>query len=288
MTQELSPGTLFTETLYETYGQSFTVDKVLFEHKTHHQHLVIFENNCFGTVMALDGIIQTTDKDEFSYHEMLTHVPLFSHPNPQKVLIIGGGDGGILREVVKHPRVKSVTQVEIDHAVIDMCKKYFPQHSDGAYDNDKVTIVIDDGAKFVEKCDEKFDVIISDSTDPIGPGEVLFTSSFYQNQKKCLNKGGIVVAQNGVAFMQIDEVQTTYQRLQPLYKDVTFYTTAVPTYIGGLMTLAWASDNEALKATDLKTLEERFAEANITTQYYTPQVHLAAFALPQFIQKIIC
>ena len=226
----------FNETLYDAYSQEFTVDKVYFEQKTDHQHLIIFENAKFGRVMALDGIVQTTEGDEFIYHEMMTHVPLLAHGNAKRVLIIGGGDGGILREVCKHGSVEHITQVEIDLQVVEMCKKYLPNHSAGAYDDPRVNIVIDDGANYVRQSDEQFDVIITDSTDPIGPGDVLFTSDYYQHCKARLREGGVMVAQNGVAFMQIDEVFTTAQRMQPYFTDQTFYCAAVPTYVGGVMT----------------------------------------------------
>ncbi|WP_373020173.1 polyamine aminopropyltransferase [Thiomicrorhabdus sp.] len=273
----------YLETLYPTWGQQFVMDEVLFEVDTGHQHLVIFNNAQWGTVMALDGVIQTTEKDEFIYHEMMTHVPMLAHGNAKKVLIIGGGDGGILREVLKHESVESVTQVEIDQQVIDMCIQYLPNHSAGAYDNPKANIVIDDGVEFVNNCTEKFDIIISDSTDPMGPGEVLFTSRFYQGIKNCLNDDGVFVAQNGVSFLQTDEVKTTFKRLSPLFKEAGFYSGAVPTYVGGIMTFAWATDNLALKQVDVATLESRFAQANIKTRFYTPALHKGSFALPQYI-----
>ncbi len=275
--------TTYLEKLYDSYGQQFTIDEVLFEQQTDSWHLIIFRNEMFGTVMALDGIIQTTERDEFVYHEMLTHVPLFAHGAAKRVLIIGGGDGGILREVTKHPEVEHVTQVEIDQAVIDMCKTYLPNHSAGAFDDPRANIVIADGIEYVTQTDEKFDVIISDCTDPVGPGEVLFSSTFYEGCKRCLNEGGIFVAQNGVAFMQIEEVQTTKRRLSPYFNDQSFYCAAVPTYIGGNMTLAWAADNPALRSVELQTLEARFVASGIKTRYYNPQMHAGAFALPQYI-----
>lgn len=273
----------YLETLYPSWGQQFVMDEILFEVDTGHQHLVIFKNAQWGNVMALDGVIQTTEKDEFVYHEMMTHVPMLAHGNAKKVLIIGGGDGGILREVLKHPGVESVTQVEIDQQVIDMCVEYLPNHSAGAYANPKANIVIADGVDFVTECSEKFDVIISDSTDPMGPGEVLFTSRFYQGIKNCLNDDGVFVAQNGVSFMQTDEVTTTYQRLTPLFKEVSFYSGAVPTYVGGIMTFAWATDNWALYDVPLATIEQRFKTAKLQTRFYTPEVHKGSFALPQYV-----
>ena len=273
----------FDETLHSGYHQGFRVKEVLFENKTEHQHLVIFESQDFGRVMALDGVIQTTERDEFVYHEMLAHVPLFAHGNAKDVLIIGGGDGGLLREVLRHPEVERAVQVEIDQAVIDMCVEYLPRHSNGAYDNPKAEIVIGDGIDYVQSCERQFDVILSDSTDPIGPGEVLFTSPFYEGIKRCLKPGGVFAAQNGVAFMQPDEVSTTRQRLSPLFDDCHFYAAAVPTYVGGIMTFAWASDNAALRNVSTATLAQRLANSGINTRYYTPALHAGSFALPQYL-----
>ncbi|NVJ60953.1 MAG: polyamine aminopropyltransferase [Gammaproteobacteria bacterium] len=277
----------FLELLYPTYGQYFKVDEVLFESKTEHQHLVIFKNEQFGNVMALDGIIQTTQKDEFIYHEMLTHVPLFAHPEPKSVLIIGGGDGGILRETMRHKSVERVVQVEIDQSVIDMCKEYFPNHSAGAFDDPRANIVIADGMDYVKTSEEKFDVIISDSTDPIGPGEVLFTNDFYRLAKERLNEGGIMVTQNGVCFMQIDEVLNTAKRMGPLYQDQSFYCAPVPTYIGGVMTMGWATDNKTLRQQSVETIADRYINSGIKTRYYNPQIHAGAFALPQYVVEAL-
>ncbi len=273
----------WTETLYQGYGQSLSLDKVLFEIKSEHQHLLIFENQQFGTVLALDGVVQTTERDEFVYHEMLTHVPIMAHGAVRRVLIIGGGDGGILREVCRHPGIEHVTQVEIDQAVIDMCLQYLPGHSAGAYDDPRANIVIGDGYDFVQTTDQTFDLVISDSTDPQGPGEVLFSKDFYAGCKRCLNPGGILVTQNGVAFMQLDELRNTAQRLKPLFNDWTFYGAAVPTYVGGIMTFAWASDSPAPRQLDLAALEQRWQKEKVPTRYYTPALHHGAFALPRYI-----
>jgi len=274
---------LYKETLHKGYGQEFDVEEVLFEQHTDSWHLIIFRNPVYGTVMALDGIIQTTERDEFVYHEMLTHVPILAHGNAKRVLIIGGGDGGILREVCRHQSVEHVTQVEIDQAVIDMCQTYLPNHSAGAFDDPRANIVIADGVEYVSQSEEKFDVIISDCTDPVGPGEVLFSSRFYEGCKRLLNEGGVFVAQNGVPFLQQDEVVTTRQRLSPYFKDQSFYTAAVPTYIGGLMTLAWGSDNSELRNLSLDELNQRYVQSGITTQYYNPQMHQGCFGLPQYL-----
>lgn len=275
------------ETLYAGYAQTFTVDKVVFEAKTEHQHLQIIDTPFMGRVMLLDGIVQTTERDEFIYHETMVHVPLFAHPNPKRVLIIGGGDGGILREVVRHKNIEHITQVEIDGSVIEMCKEYFPKHSSGAFDDPRVNIVIADGKDFVANCQQQFDVIIADSTDPIGPAEVLFSQDFYAMEKHCLAAGGIMVAQNGVPFMQGEEITNTYQRLNKLYQDVSFYVMPVPTYIGGFMTLAWASDDASLRQQSVETIQARVEQAGFNTRYYNAAVHVAAFALPNYILQLM-
>lgn len=274
---------VWQETLYDAYGQAFDIDKVFFEMKTDHQHLMIFQNAMHGRVMVLDGIVQTTEKDEFIYHEMLTHVPMFAHGNVKRVLIIGGGDGGMLREVCKHSSVEHVTQVEIDQAVIDMAKEYLPNHSDGAYDDPRVKIVIADGCEFVKNCNEKFDVIITDSTDPIGPGEVLFTESYYADCQKSLSENGVLVTQNGVAYFQTDEMTSSATKFNALFNAWAFYSAAVPTYVGGVMVFGWASNNSALTEVTLEELDARFAKAAIKTKYYNPRIHQASFALPQYL-----
>ncbi len=277
----------YQETLYQGYGQRFSIDNMLHEVRTEHQHLVIFENARMGRVMALDGVIQTTEADEFIYHEMLTHVPILAHGAARRVLIIGGGDGGMLREVRKHRSVESITMVEIDGTVVEMCKEFLPNHSCGAFDDPRLNLVIDDGMNFVATTTEKFDVIISDSTDPIGPGEVLFSENFYQACRRCLNDGGILVTQNGTPFMQLAEVQTTAGRMDGLFADWHFYMAAVPTYIGGSMTFAWGSTDAEYRKLALETLRQRFAGSGIVTRYYNPEIHQGAFALPQYVLQAV-
>lgn len=277
----------YKETLFPEWGQFFAVDEVLHEVKTEHQHLVIFRNARFGRVLALDGIIQTTEADEFIYHEMLTHVPLLAHGSARRVLIVGGGDGGMLREVLRHGSVEHVTQVEIDASVVEMSREFLPNHSQGAFDDPRLELVIADGVDYVTRSDDRFDVIISDSTDPIGPGEALFTGKFYAACKERLEAGGILATQNGNAFGQIDEVRTTAQRLRPVFDDTAFYAAAIPTYIGGLMAFAWGSDDAGLRQTALPVIEERYAASGLTTRYYTPAVHVAAFSLPRFVETAV-
>lgn len=274
----------FTEVLEPNgWTQRFVVDEVLYRNRTGHQDLVIFRNNEFGRVMALDGVVQTTEGDEFVYHEMLAHVPILAHGRARRVLIIGGGDGGMLREVLRHETVTHVTQVEIDAEVIETCKQYLPNHSRGAFDDPRVDIVIDDGFEFVSRAGDSFDVIISDSTDPIGPGEALYTRDFYAGCRQRLGEGGVLVTQNGNLFTQLDEVRTTAARLAPLFADATFYTAAVPTYLGGAMAFAWATDDAALRRVPLEELQARCTRSGIETRFYTPEVHQAAFALPRFV-----
>ncbi|CAK9885997.1 MAG: Polyamine aminopropyltransferase [Candidatus Erwinia impunctatus] len=274
---------IWYETLHPGFGQYFSVDKQLYREKTDHQDLIIFENKQLGRVMALDGVVQTTERDEFIYHEMMTHVPLFAHGEAKRVLIIGGGDGAMLREVCRHSTVEHITMVEIDAGVLTFCQQYLPAHSAGAYDDPRLQLIIEDGVNFVRHCEEKFDVIISDCTDPIGPGEGLFTSEFYQGCRRCLHENGIFVAQNGVCFLQQDEAVNSHRKLSHYFNDVSFYQAAIPTYYGGIMTFAWATNQSALRQHDVATLTSRFNTADIACRYYNPAIHAGSFALPQYL-----
>lgn len=278
---------LWHETLHDQFGQYFVVEKVLYQEKTEHQDLIIFENSHFGRIMALDGVVQTTERDEFIYHEMMTHVPLLAHGKARDILIIGGGDGGMLREVCRHKTVASITMVEIDAAVVQFCRQYLPAHSAGCYDDERFKLVIDDGVNFVCNTPQTFDLIISDCTDPDGPGASLFTSVFYQGCKRCLNPGGIFVAQNGVCFLQQDEVITSYSKLNRYFADSSFYQAAIPSYYGGIMTFAWASDDKTLRQLSDEIIQVRFRDSGIHCRYYNPAIHLACFALPQYIQDAL-
>ena len=286
---EAGKGRWVIETLYEKEGFTcaFRADKVLYEEETGQQHLVIFENGLFGRMMALDGITQVTERDEFIYHEMMTHVPILAHGAAKRVLIIGGGDGGILREVIRHRSVEHVTMVEIDPAVTDFCKKQLPQISAGAFDDPRLNLVFADGAKFVEDTDESYDVVIVDSTDPIGPGEVLFREEFYRAARARLTPGGVIVTQNGVPFMQSDELQGTMEKFRRLFKVASCYLATIPTYVGGPMAMGWGTDDETLKSVPLAELESRYADAGLATRYYTPEVHKAAFALPRYVLDLV-
>ena len=190
----------------------------------------------------------------------------------------------MLREVLRHQGVEKATLVEIDPSVIEMSKKYLPSISEGSFDNPRTHIAISDGAEFVKNTQEKYDVIICDTTDPIGPGESLFTAEFYRDCHGCLAEGGILVTQNGVPYLQEEELIGSYQFLNESFDDVSFYAGVVPTYIGGFMTFGWASDNKENRMVSKDVLEERVRAFGGEFKYYTPAVHKASFALPQFIQ----
>ena len=275
------------ESLYDTWGQTFLAEEILHEEKTDEQHLMIFQNAQYGKVLVLDGIIQTTEVDEFVYHEMLTHIPLLSHGNAKNVLIIGGGDGGILREVLKHNTVEKATLVEIDASVIDFSKKHLPNHSKGAFEDPRTRVVIADGALFIKNTEEKFDVIICDSTDPIGPAAILFKAEFYKNCHDKLTEKGIFVNQNGVPFLQENELKETYQAKKKYFNEVSFYLGVVPTYVGGFMAFGWATDSTKNNTVTLEELKIRMKNIDGECKYYTPAIHKASFVLPRFIEKAI-
>jgi spermidine synthase len=275
----------YQETLYPEWKQSFSVDEMIYQEKTQFWDLAIFENSRFGRVMAMDGIIQLTEKDEYIYHEMMVHVPLLAHPDPKSVLIIGGGDGGILRETLRHESLEKIIQVEIDPTVIQLAKKYFPTVTMGAFDDPRAKVIIQDASKYVKETQEKFDVIICDSNDPEGPAKVLFSKEFYGDCKKILNAGGIFINQNGVPFMQKNELQLTLNNRQPHFKNVSFYVAPVPTYVGGFMALGWASDKK-YKVSE-KELKKRMERVKGKLRYYTPAIHKASFALPQYMLDAI-
>lgn len=277
----------FTEVLYQSWQTDYRCDEVYFDSATDHQRLVIFKNPTFGRMMMLDGVTQTTEADEFIYHEMLAHVPILAHGDAKKVLIIGGGDGGMLREVLRHTSVELCTMVEIDPSVVELSKQYLPNHSAGAFDDPRAHLVFDDGAAFVKNPPHTYDVMIVDSTDPIGPGEVLFQDTFYANTRRCLNPGGILVTQNGVPFMQPDELKNTVTHLKHLFADASCYLATIPTYVGGPMAMGWATDNAELRFIDIDVLDARFKNTGIKTRYYSPAVHKAAFALPGYVSDIV-
>ncbi|MDA8230676.1 MAG: polyamine aminopropyltransferase [Magnetospirillum sp.] len=275
------------ERLYDHWQQSFLVTKELHRSEGGLQEIGLFETPGFGRVLTLDGVIQVTTGDEFIYHEMLAHVPIYAHGAVRTACVVGGGDGGMLREILKHPGVEHAVVVEIDGGVVDFCRQYLPTVSAGAFDDSRAEVVIADGVEFMRATSRRFDLIVVDSTDPIGPGEVLFTESFYKDCARCLTGEGIVVNQNGVPFLQGQEVTDTYRRRKPHFADVGYYLAAVPTYVGGFMALGWASKSARPRAETLEAIRSRFERDPIPTRYYTPEIHKASFALPKFVQDLI-
>ncbi|GCD53615.1 polyamine aminopropyltransferase [Acetobacter pasteurianus] len=280
--------TWIEETLYDNWGQRFRVVKELARTRSPFQDIVVFESDSHGRVLMLDGVVQITEKDEFVYQEMLTHVPLFTHANPKNVLIIGAGDGGVLRRVLEHPGIEKAVMVEIDGAVIELSKQHLPSIAGDAWNNPRAEVIVGDGIDYVARAaDASFDVIIVDSTDPIGVGEVLFTDSFYEHCARILTAEGLIVNQCGVPFMQAGELHETSVRRAKFFPHVSAYVAAVPTYVGGFMTLGIASKGSNLQAQDVEQVRARAQEAGILgkTQYWTPEIHVGSFNLPPYIAK---
>ncbi|MFZ1924071.1 MAG: polyamine aminopropyltransferase [Xanthobacteraceae bacterium] len=278
------------ETLFDDLGfrMTFRADKVLYEMQTAHQHLVLFEQPFFGKMLMLDGATQISKRDEFIYQEMMSHVPLFAHGKAREVLIVGGGDCGIAEEVLKHTTVRRLTQVEIDPKVIEFAREHFPEFTGPVFADKRFESVIDDGAKYVVKTDRRFDVIIVDSTDPIGPGKILFGKKFYSDCKRCLTKGGVLVTQNGVPFFQKNELTATMSKFRRLFADATCYVAAIPVYVGGHMAMGFATDDKRLRRQGVATIARRYRKAGcFSTQYWSPEHHVAAFAQPRFIADLV-
>jgi spermidine synthase len=276
------------ETLFDPFGfrTTFAVERILYETRTDHQHLVLFEHKHFGKVLMLDGATQVTTRDEFIYHEMMTHVPILAHGRAREVLIVGGGDCGIAEEALKHKTIVRLTQVEIDAAVVEFSKEHFPEFTQPVLADKRFDLVIDDGMNYVASTDRRFDVIIVDSTDPQGPGRVLFTRDFYAACKRCMAAGGVMVTQNGVPFFQPDELIASVRHFRALFADSGCYVAAIPTYVGGHMAMGWASDDTGLRSVAVETLAQRYdAAGRFPIRYWTPEVHRAAFALPRFMAE---
>ena len=276
------------ETLYPDWGQRFRVRRELARVRSAFQDIVIFDSASHGRIMVLDGVIQITERDEFVYQEMLTHVPLLAHGAAANVLIIGAGDGGVLRRVLRHRAVQRAVMVEIDGEVIRLAKQHLPNIAGSAWHDARADVVVGDGIDYVQRApDASFDVIIVDSTDPIGVGEVLFTDAFYANCARVLTARGTVVNQCGVPFMQADELRETSARRAGFFPHVTAYVAAVPTYVGGFMTLGWAAKDQELVRASVAEIRARAEAAGIlgTTRYWTPEIHVGAFHLPPYIAE---
>ena len=276
------------ETLYPEWGQRFMVKRELARVQSDFQDIVVFESYTHGRVLLLDGVVQITEGDEFVYQEMLTHVPLLAHGDAKRVLIIGAGDGGVLKRVLQHKNVEKAVMVEIDGELIRLSKEFLPGIAGDAWNDPRAEVLVADGIDYVRKAaDGSFDVVIVDSTDPIGVGEVLFTDEFYANVARLLTDKGVIVNQCGVPAMQADELHDTSLRRAKSFSDIFAYVAAVPTYVGGFMTLGWSAKDATLRQVDTATIRARAEAAGILgqTQYWTPEIHTGAFHLPPYIAK---
>lgn len=271
------------ETFHKDWRVRLKADVVHHEEKSKHHHLVVFENGHWGTVMMLDGVTQLTTADEFHYHEMMAHIPLVALERPRDILIIGGGDGGILREVLKHPGVKTATLVDIDRTVIDLSLKYFPSVSDGAFDDPRAEVVIADGVDFIANAPKSYDAIIVDSSEPIGPSAVLHSQPFFADCAKALKDDGYLVAQNGLSFSAPGHLAQTTEYFAGLFKFVTPYVVTQPCYFGGMLAINCGSNGSAPADMDLKSVRARASRRKLTAKYWTPELQAGAFALPGYI-----
>lgn len=279
--------TWFNETLYKGFRQSHEVRKVLFEGRSKYQKVGVFESGRFGRILALDGVVQCTEGDEFVYHEMLTHLPILAHGKVESVLIIGGGDGGILEEVLKHKSVKRATMVEIDGEVIEVAKKYLPKICGKAFSDKRTNLIVGDGAAYVAETKNRYDLVIVDRPDPVGPATVLFSEGFYRNCRRVMKPNAILVAQNGVPHMQGPELTEAIRLFQKIWAESGSYLAVVPTYVCGFMSMTWASDRD-ITDVDPRQVFARFDRAKLPAlRYYNPEIHFAAFALPNFVAGLI-
>lgn len=244
-----------------------------------YQRIEVVDTELLGRALVLDGAVQTTERDEFIYHEMAALVPLMAHPNPARVLVIGGGDGGTLRRVLSDRRVRSATLVEIDPAVVEVCRRYLPAIAGRAFDDPRARLVIADGARFLAEMAETFDVIIVDSTDPVGPAAALFTAEFFRAARSRLNSPGIFVTQSGSPILMTGELVSAYSNLAQVFRLVRPYFAPVPAYPGVWWSFLAASD-------DLDPAVPVASPAG-PTGYYTAEVHRAAFALPPFLKAAL-
>lgn len=273
----------FTEQVTDHARFSLRVKEQLFHGQSDFQTVDVYETHDFGRIMTIDGKFMVTERDEFIYHDMISHVPLLAHPNPERVLVIGGGDGGTVREVLKHDCVKSVELCEIDGLVIEVARKYFPDLSVGL-DDPRASVRVEDGIKFVKAIEEPYDLILVDSTDPAGPAEGLFNADFYQSCHDGLSDDGIVVVQSEGPLWLPELVTNIYKTLKDHFAVCELYTFPVPTYPFGYWSFVYASKKHG--PFDCFN-EERAAKVSESTRYYNPEIHRAAFALPNFLKHHI-
>ena len=283
MTNGLKDG-FYHEITPSGFGIAIKAGKVLFSDNSEFQKVEVFETeSALGRVLTLDDLMMTTEGDEFHYHEMIAHVPMMHHKDPKTVLVIGGGDGGTVREVLKHDTVEKVVLCEIDGMVIDACKQFLPTIS-CELDNPKCEILVEDAIEYIKGKENMFDIVLIDSTDPMGPGEGLFTEEFYTNVKRSLKPGGIVAAQSESPFVNKNEIKKMYDLLKKVFPICSTYTSNIPTYPGGYW--AWAFCSESVKP--LSYLDERrCADITKTCKIYNKDYHNARFALPNYLKELL-
>jgi len=263
--------------------QSYDVSRVLYSGYSRFQKIDVVESSRLGRVLLLDNMVMLTEKDEFVYHEMIAHVPLFVHPNPKKVLVIGGGDGGTIRECLKHNTIESIDLVDIDEQVTHVSLRFFSSLS-AKFFSEKVNCFFEDGVKYVQSRADKYDLIIVDSTDPISVGEGLFTLEFYKNCFNLLSKRGILVAQSESPIWTPNIVKGISKKLKSVFPKVYYYAASIPTYPSGYWAFSFAT-NGMHPINDFN--EKRFSESNLTLRYYNKEIHRASFALPNFFQELV-
>lgn len=275
----------FSEMHTDNVKLSIRIDKQLYSGQSDFQRIDVFESYDLGKVLVLDGFLMFTEKDEFIYHEMMVHVPMAVHPEVKKVLVIGAGDGGVIRELSGYKNIERIDLVEIDPMVVEVCKKYIPQTS-LKMEDPRVHIYYEDGLRFTRRKDDYYDLIIVDSTDPFGPGESLFTKEFYGNSYKALKEDGIMVNQHESPFYPQDALacKRAHKRIVDSFPIARIYQAHIPTYPSGHWLFGFASKTyHPLK--DLN--EERWNEKKLVTKYYTTKLHLGAFYLPKYVEEIM-
>jgi spermidine synthase len=282
---------LQVERLHKGYAQSMEITKVLADEKSQFQHIRIFDTVANGRVMTLDDIVQITSRDESAYADMLTHLPMLEHGKVERVMIVGGGDLSIADEALKHKNVKEVVLVDIDGQVIELCKKLFGEVNAKAFKDKRMTVEVADAFEYLGRKSSKnrFDLIIADRPDPVGPGKALFGETFYDRVKGALKPGGYATFQTGVPFYQPWEITEALQELARFFPKSGLYLSVVPTYIGGFMALSWACKGSKPLGTPagIKKAAAAYKKSKLKTDYYNPAVHAAAFALPNWIAKLV-
>lgn len=262
---------------------SMRINEHLYTCQSDYQRIDVMESYEFGKVLILDGVIMLTERDEFIYHEMITHVPMAVNPNIKKVLVIGAGDGGTVHQLVRYPTIEHLDVVEIDEKVVEVCRQYFNQIA-SSFDDPRVHLYFKDGLKFVRKMEDEYDLIIVDSTDPFGPGEGLFTKEFYGNCYKALKKDGILVNQHESPYYKEDAkaMIKAHQRVQSVFEISKVYQVHIPTYPSGHWLFGFAS-----KTLDPIQDVSKWNDLNIETLYYNTNLHNGCFALPTYVEKML-